>query len=451
MIKYGLILLLTIILSNAGYASATAGEKDQSCQSCHEKETPQIARIWKASAHAEKGVGCEECHGKDYNANHGEAGKKTVADASVCARCHSEIAKQHYSGKHGIGFRAGSACTRKLEQTPEIRQGCNNCHEKGTSLPAQNAECARFLAQTPQMQRQGCTSCHKIEFRCDSCHTQHDTDLRIVRDPAVCGTCHMGPDHPQYEMWELSRHGVMYAQKGREYAPDCVTCHMPKGNHNVSEGISMGLFGQPYPEDKRNAEREKMLTVCSGCHTRSFAADNLKDGDEIQHQAKALLEEASSIIKELDKEGLLIPSPAARPPHPLSGQKLEIGPQMLYEDLSDIEADYFRMKKFYYIITYKGVFHQNPDYAHWYGNAPLKLSLSEIRSKAIQLRENRRLKLRMDNLSSTGIETPRADTGGPDQALQTELRRLRELYLKGDISKDDYDKRRRETLDKHGL
>ena len=450
MVRYG-VLLLIIILSNAGSVYAAPSEKNQSCQSCHEKETPQITRIWKTSAHAKIGVGCEECHGKDYDANHGEEGKKTVADASVCARCHSEAAKKHFSGKHGIGFRAGKACTRKLEQTPEIRKGCNDCHEKGSSLPAQNAECSRFLAQTPEMQRQGCTSCHKIEVRCDSCHTSHDTDLNIVQDPAVCGTCHMGPDHPQYEMWESSRHGVMSAQKGRDYAPDCVTCHMPKGDHNVSEGISMGLFGQPYPEDIRAAEREKMLNVCSGCHTRSFAADNLKDGDEIQHQAKALVDEAASIIRDLDKEGLLIPSPAARPAHPLSGQTLEIGSQMLYENLSEAEAIFFRMKKFYYIITYKGVFHQNPDYAHWYGNAPLKLALSEIRSKAMQLQEIRRLKMRVDNLSAMGLEDPLPDTGASDQSLETGLRRLRELYLKGDLLKEEYDKRRTEMLDKYGL
>jgi hypothetical protein len=226
---------------------------------------------------------------------------------------------------------------------------------------------------------------------------------------------------------------------------------MPKGDHNVSEGISMGLFGQPYPEDIRAAEREKMLNVCFGCHTRSFAADNLKDGDEIQHQAKALVDEAASIIRDLDKEGLLIPSPAARPAHPLSGQTLEIGSQMLYENLSEAEAIFFRMKKFYYIITYKGVFHQNPDYAHWYGNAPLKLALSEIRSKAMQLQEIRRLKMRVDNLSAMGLEDPLPDTGASDQSLETGLRRLRELYLKGNLLKEEYDKRRTEMLDKYGL
>ena len=57
------------------------------------------------------------------------------------------------------------------------------------------------------------------------------------------------------------------------------------------------------------------------------------------------------------------------------------------------------MKKFYYVITYKGVFHQNPDYAHWYGNAPLKLALSEIRSEAALLKELKLLRDRINNLS----------------------------------------------------
>lgn len=452
MIRYVLHFSL-IALSMAVTAIAGAGEKEVSCLICHQKETPAMISIWKGSAHAENGVECGDCHGREYDDIHGKDGKRRVVEAFICAACHDSAAKGHFSGKHGIGFRAGRACTRNLRPiTDEIKNSCSNCHEKGSALPLQNAECARFLAQTPEMQRQGCLACHKIEVRCDSCHTPHDTDLKIVRNPAICGTCHMGPDHPQYEMWESSKHGILYNQKGPEYAPACAACHMPEGEHNVSTGISMGLFGQKYNEDVQKAERDKMLIICSQCHARSFAARNLEDGDRIQLQAKALIDEAASIIKGLDRDGLLFPSPADRPAHPLSGYVLDIGPQMLYEDLSGIEAVYFRMKKFYYIITYKGVFHQNPDYAHWYGNAPLKMALSEIKSEAMKLRSMNHLKERVENLSKIGIDDDLfPGTGSSEQELKKRLRQLRERFLKGEITEDEFQRQRTELLDSEGL
>jgi len=261
----------------------------------------------------------------------------------------------------------------------------------------------------------------------------------------------MGPDHPQYEMWKSSKHGILFEQKGKNYSPDCVTCHMSKGSHNVSEGITMGLAGQEYPQDVREKEREKMLDICTRCHSKSFAAQNLSDGDAIQKQSWALVKEADKIIRELEQEELLLPSPADRPAHPLSGNRLEIGSQMLYEDLSRAEAIFFRMKKFYYIITYKGVFHQNPDYAHWYGNAPLKLALSEIRSEALLLKELKLLRDRINNLSDMGLSNANAEPVSEKDLLIMKLRKLKELFLRGDLSENEYETRRKELFEKHGL
>jgi hypothetical protein len=433
--------------------AASAEEKagDGACLSCHGKDTPLVIKSWSESAHAKNDIGCGECHEGDYDIGHMTGEDRGIVEAYVCARCHADVSKGHFSGKHGISFRAGRACTRNMNKTPEIHAGCNDCHEKGSRLPRQEVECARFLAQSPEMQRQGCLSCHKVENRCDACHSAHDTDLAIVRDPAVCATCHMGPDHPQYEMWKTSRHGIMFNLKGRDYSPDCNTCHMPEGNHDVSTGITMGLAGQEYPEQLRETQRAKMLEVCLTCHTNSFSMRSLEDGDAIQLQAKAIVDEAASIIRKLDEDGLLSPSPAVRPAHPLSGNKLEIGPQMLYEDLSRVEAVFFRMKKFYYVITYKGAFHQNPDYAHWYGNAPLKLALSEIKSEAVFLRELKSLRERVDNLSAFGKTGTDNDQQSPVNTLKTNLGHLRELHLRGDLSEEEFRKRKNDLLDRHGL
>jgi hypothetical protein len=290
------------------------------------------------------------------------------------------------------------------------------------------------------MQRQGCNACHQVETRCDSCHGAHRTEPALARDPGTCATCHMGPDHAQYEMWKTSRHGVLYAAKGLSAAPDCATCHMPGGTHDVSRGISMELSGTPYPAPRRERERERMLDVCAKCHTRAFSARQLADGDAVQKESKALLDEAAGMVRDLDRLGLLDPSPSSRRPHPLLGAKLELGSQMLYEDLSRPEVLFFRMKKFHYVTAYKGVFHQSPDYAHWYGNAPLKLTLSELRSESALLRK---LKILEERLTAR-------PAAADDDALRRELRDLAERRVRGELDDAALERAQREALDRAG-
>jgi hypothetical protein len=293
------------------------------------------------------------------------------------------------------------------------------------------------------MQRQGCDACHQVESRCDACHGSHHTDRRLAGDALTCATCHMGPDHAQYEMWKTSRHGVVYGQRGGAEAPDCRTCHMPAGTHDVSVGITMGLAGQPYPAEKRAKERGRMLDVCAKCHTRDFAARNLSDGDAIQKESKAIVKEAEAIVLELDALSLLEPAPSDRPSHPFVGKKVELGPQMLYEQLSRPEAIFFEIKKFHYVTAYKGAFHQNPDYAHWYGNSKLKLAVSELRSEAALLKRVRLLEERLSVAGGTAAKAP--------DALELELSKLRERRVKGEIDQATLEQEQRALLEKAGL
>src|SRR5207247_9354892 len=74
-----------------------------------------------------------------------------------------------------------------------------------------------------------------------ACHTRHTSSVAIARLPTTCGQCHLGPDHSQLEIYEESKHGVMFhAQrhllnlaaspkelKTRDmFIPTCATCHM---------------------------------------------------------------------------------------------------------------------------------------------------------------------------------------------------------------------------------
>ena len=76
---------------------------------------------------------------------------------------------------------------------------------------------------------------------CSACHSRHDFSPRRARQPENCGKCHLGPDHPQKEIYEESKHGAAFRDLkdhmnldattwvlGEDYtqAPTCATCHM---------------------------------------------------------------------------------------------------------------------------------------------------------------------------------------------------------------------------------
>ena len=88
---------------------------------------------------------------------------------------------------------------------------------------------------------------------CTACHRRHAFSKAMARQPEVCGKCHLGPDHPQTEIYDESKHGIAFrTQKsemnldaddwvlGEDYtaAPTCSTCHMSATPANRSRTTS---------------------------------------------------------------------------------------------------------------------------------------------------------------------------------------------------------------------
>lgn len=369
-------ILLHLTLSPLLAASPPAGD----CIPCHREKTPHAVRLWEESAHGRRGIGCEVCHGTDHEKIIGKEKRVTPA---ACAPCHRKAYDEHLASRHGMGLHSGWGCTRNLTGTD--RTECSFCHDESSAAPKSTVSCARFMKQSKEMRTIGCNGCHIVETSCASCHTSHLTDLAIVRDPASCAKCHMGPDHPQWEMWQTSLHGTLYGVKGESVAPTCQRCHMPSGSHDVSRGITVTSGGVQLPGEIARNERERMLDICTGCHGRNLSMKALESADRIREQSLAIVKEAEEIVWDLYDRGVLDPMPENRPSHPLRGNRLVTDSQILYEDISHIERLLFTMKKFDFAKTIKGGYHQNPSYTHWYGNAELKMKLVDIRSEASRL------------------------------------------------------------------
>jgi hypothetical protein len=135
---------------------------------------------------------------------------------------------------------------------------------------------------------------------CSACHARHSFSSAQAREPEACGKCHLGPDHPQIEVYQESKHGILYAANksrlnmdkrswvvGRDYsaAPTCATCHMgatpaQAATHDVGTRISWTLR-PPISKKLENADKRRadMQDVCNNCHARPFVEGFYKQFD----------------------------------------------------------------------------------------------------------------------------------------------------------------------------
>ena len=349
-----------------------APETPESCAGCHRGRQPGLLAQWDQSVHMLEGVTCEDCHGDDHEAIFAARGR---VPARRCQPCHEE-------------------------QTAEFLA---SAHNQASPHALANA---RLLAQIPAMQRVGCMGCHDMgggeEGSCGGCHGGHRSSAADARLPEACGTCHMGPDHPHIEAWEASPHGVAYRASGGDerQAPSCVGCHMPRGTHDVSLGLTIGKAGSgavlegedmPIPmhtitREEAREERARMLERCTRCHTPRVAREALEDADDIKREADRLVGYAADIVQSLYDEELLQPMPTERPAHPTLGHEIVLGGPALYEHHSEPERIFFDIAKFAHAITFKGAYHQASDHTHWLGIARLKEGIVELEAEARRLR-----------------------------------------------------------------
>jgi hypothetical protein len=298
----------------------------------------------------------------------------------------------------------------------EGMKGCGGCHKIGL----------KSEAEIKELKKQG--SGYGLAS-CDACHTRHLFSVKEARQPQACQTCHMGFDHPQWEMYSASKHGVRYLLKQNgtlpetASAPTCQTCHMVDGNHEVRTAWGFLAVRLPLPEDEKwkedqvtilkalgvldpegnptgrldavkNAdlarltqedwekEREKMVVVCSQCHAARFAINELKKGDEMIKETDRLLASAINIIADLYKDGIL------KKPESYAYNYPDL---LTFHDApTPIEQKLFEMHLKHRMRAFQGTFHANPDYALWYGWSEMIRDLSDIQHMAKELRNKER-------------------------------------------------------------
>ena len=411
----------------------------ESCIPCHTRLNPTIVRQFESSAMGRAGmqnprvnypqrqIGCANCHGLDHDKIMADRGR---VPESMCGACHPAIYQEHVlDAGHSYGPGPGTLGTNWERNigVPHYRQmprkvmemGCDACHAQAGASDDKywSADQHRYVDTSSLPYRNGCIACH----------TRHSFSLEEARKPEACHTCHMGPDHPNYEAYESSKHGSIYSARGRSWdwtvpmpqasyeTPTCAYCHMlyvdstgtRHTSHNMTRKIIWGMGVQPAvgqladitvsPENQ--AKRNEMIKVCITCHSEDKARGYLESADAHKLAGDALVIEARSILSGLYKDGVIKPSheqmsagllrgPAFSAVE-LPGAIAQHSPASLYYDVSPIEREYFDMFFFSALKSYKGAFHMSPDYAWWYGYADVLGHLARIRDDAKRLRSER--------------------------------------------------------------
>ena len=165
---------------------------------------------------------------------------------------------------------------------------------------------------------------------CSACHARHSFSKAQAREPQTCGKCHLGPDHPQIEVYRESKHGILYEAfkdrmnmskdkwvVGKDYtaAPTCATCHMSATpnqpvTHDVGTRLSWTLR-PPISKKMENADkrRSNMKDVCSSCHSEPFVTGFYKQFDNLVGlYDDKFAKPATAIRQELIDKGKLTPA-----------------------------------------------------------------------------------------------------------------------------------------------
>jgi hydroxylamine dehydrogenase len=389
-----------------------------SCIECHTKQTPNIVSDWKLSKHSQLEVTCVSCHG-DQHQSAADVSKVRIPTPETCAQCHKTQVDQYMHGKHSKAWAAMLAMPTIHWQPMALiegEKGCGGCHKIGVK-PAEE------IVKLRQ---------HGSEFgaaACDSCHTRHTFSVEEAKQPQACETCHMGFDHPQWEMYSGSKHGVRNDLKQRGIlpagaaAPTCQTCHMQNGDHGVRTAWGFLAVRLPLPEDKQwaadratilealgvldpngkptalvatvqaadvarltqedwQAERDKMLKTCHQCHSANFAKQQLEMGDDMIRNADHLMAQAIQTVAGLYKDGVL--------PQPKNYAYPFPNLLTFHDAPTVIEQKLFVMYLEHRMRTFQGTFHGSPDYALWYGWSEMQRDLTEIKELGAQMRREKK-------------------------------------------------------------
>ncbi len=383
------------------------------CISCHKKENPGQFNDWAASAHAKANVTCIDCHGadkgdRDISRSHFEYGAVAISPVVTpkdCSRCHPDEAKEFARSKHAntlkIIWKLDNWLRQGMAAGPERRTGCYHCHGSVLAVD-RRGELKPDVWPNVGVGRANLDGSYGS---CSACHTRHRFSVAEARKPEACGQCHLGPDHPQIEIYKESKHGAIYDAEGAGWnwnaaagawthgvdfrAPTCAVCHMSGAvsgklkaptTHDVTERLTWELqapltvrpseFAAWPAKSHYVTEKAKMKAVCLQCHSSAWTDGHYRRMDEaVKLYNETYWKPVKKLMDALRKEGL-------------------VSTKRYFDD--PIEFEEYEFWHHEGRRARMGAAMMAPDYAWWHGFYELKKRFLHIQRMAAELRAGKR-------------------------------------------------------------
>lgn len=372
-------------------ADAAGVRASGKCAECHSRQQYSIVHEYEMSEHAEKHVNCLDCHRPAQN-QQGQQHHGFVIVARLtagnCRACHEGIYQEFLRSRHAAVswaavYGAKGLTAEQVAYAEKFHPGyANRAPHPFTTLLGSAAMTS------------GCEGCHAVGKpnadgtvgSCTACHTRHTSSVAIAREPRTCGQCHMGPDHSQIEIYEESKHGVMFNAQHEllhldtpasklstrdMWVPTCATCHMSgingnKVTHDPSERLSYYL-ADPIAKKRPNfaVAQSNMKEICNQCHTREVMERVYTQAEQIVLSTNEKVTAAKAIPDALRAAGIL------------TGKPFSNSMDFVYFDLWHYDARTAR----------HGAFMGGSDFVQWHGNYPMLARTVELQEMADRMKK----------------------------------------------------------------
>jgi hypothetical protein len=360
------------------------------CAECHARLQYSVVHEYEMSAHAKHGVNCLDCHqpgkGQQQEDHHGFV-ISTHLTAGNCRSCHEGIYQEFLHSRHAAPSWAAIYGEKGL--TPEQVSFSEQYQPGGTKRPPHPF----VVSEGNAAMKSGCEQCHAVGKpnedgtigTCTACHARHTSSVALARRPSTCAQCHMGPDHSQIEIYDESKHGVMFAAQERllkldadpktltthdMFVPTCATCHMSglnglKVTHDPSDRLSWYL-ANAVSEKRPNYLRAQasMKQVCTQCHTEVLVDRVYAQAEDVVANTNAKVLAAKEIVDGLHKDGTVAGPPFSNP----------------------VDFTYFDLWHYDGRTSKHGAFMGGADFVQWHGNYGLLQKTVQLKHDAAELR-----------------------------------------------------------------
>jgi len=206
--------------------------------------------------------------------NSGVTGK--YVGSARCAQCHANIHNNWSATLHAKAFESLEAIGQ------ESNANCIGCHVVGFG------EEGGFVdrATTNVLAGVGCEACHGPAR--EHAENASDETLRPPKNIAssICGQCHTGEHHPNYDEWLTSGHAMVTESPSNSFKNgtslnSCGTCHSGDyrflailNNETVADDALMGV--------EREDQNGVTCAICHNPHMRTGNAVDPGDGRDFQ-------------------------------------------------------------------------------------------------------------------------------------------------------------------------